>query len=155
MKNTSTLSPAPVVLRVMRHPLDLEREAWLRDFFGEHMIVITEDVPYGDDPVASVQAVIDMIEAAEDRQVVGVEAGGPEPKVIALVEALATQGIPLIRQVFQRGPDGRVIVTGQDEKGRDILAFDSYEAVEVEVRKALIQRPLIAQTSAKLSEVCG
>lgn len=149
---TEEWNPTPVLLRVMRHPLDAEREEWLQDYFGPRLRVVTEDVPYGDDPAAAVRAVIDLIEADEDHFVVAVEAGGPEWAMIALSEALGENfgevGTMLIRQTFQRGPDGRVVVTGQDDNGRDILAFGGYEAVEVEVRKALVQRPLQAPTPA-------
>ncbi|MBI2589722.1 hypothetical protein HYW32_01705 [Candidatus Berkelbacteria bacterium] len=144
MQSTENTILTPVILRVMRHPLSEDRRAALAVVFGDDLEVVTEDVPYGADPVAAVQAVIDMIEATEEREVVAVEAGGPEPVMIALVEGLAEQGIHVLRQVFKRGEDGRVIVTGQDERGRDILAFGGYEVVGVEVRKALVQRPLEA-----------
>ena len=104
--------------------------------------MVVDDRPYGDAPAGVVLDMIVTIHEQDNLRVVAVEAGGPEWAMIALVEALAEQGIPLIRQTFQRDPDGRVIVTGQDERGRDLLAFDGYELVQVEVRKALFQRPL-------------
>lgn len=131
---------ANVVYRNVRHPLTADRAEWLKNHLGmdaEH----TQDISYGDDPLAAVMTVVNQLQADGDT-VVAVEAGGPEAIMIALAEGLSEQSITLIRQVFARGEDGRILVTGQDERGRDILAFDRYEAVGVEVRKALIAKPL-------------
>lgn len=130
---------AKIVYRNVRHPLTEDRSEWLKHHFVTEITVHTEDVPYGDDPVNAVMKVLTGL----DGEVVAVEAGGPEPVMIALAEGLAEQGIPLIRQVYKRDfATGRVIVTGKDERGRDILAFDRYEQVAVEVRKALVGLPL-------------
>ncbi len=131
---------AKIVYRNVRHPATPDRMEWLQRHFGvTSQDIVTQDVPYGSDPVAAVMAVINNLSG----DVVAVEAGGPEPVMIALAEGLAMKGIVLIRQVYQRDPvTGRVVVTGQDESGRDIFAFDRYEAVEIEVRKALVGKPL-------------
>ena len=131
-----------LVLRVMRHPIEGDREAVLRGVFGDDLRIVTEDVMYGDDPVVAVLGVAAR-HCAADEQLVAVEAVGPEPKLIALAEGLAEKGIVLIRQVFRRGEDGRIIEIGRDASNRAIFAFDHYEVVGVEVRKSLVARPLV------------
>lgn len=127
------------ILRITRHPLTDERNDWLRRHFGNDIAVVTEDVVYGDDPVAAVVLVIERCA----HPVLAVEAMGPEPKLIELANGLAERSIPLIRPVYRRDPKtGRVVVTGQDEAGRDVFAFERYEAVTVETRPALVGKPL-------------
>ncbi len=131
-----------VVLRITRHPLTEDREVSLRSVYGKDVRVVTEDIPYGSDPIAAVRALVERAEV-DGGKVVAVEAVGPEHVLLQLVEGLADDGIIVIRQVYKRDPEtGRVIVTGKDERGRDILAFDCYEAVKVEVRKTLVGRTL-------------
>ncbi len=133
---------ANLIYRNVRHELPPDREKWLKDHFGLDVEFHTEDVPYKDNPVAAVMAVVARLEADGDR-VIAIEAGGPESKLLPLSEGLAEKGIPLIRQVYVRDEaSGRAKVIGKDDTGRDLFAFDRYEAVGVEVRKALVGRPL-------------
>lgn len=124
-----------VVLRITRHPLDTDREAFLKGVYGFGLRIVTEDIPYGDDPVATVRALIERTEAG-NANVVAVEAQAPFPVLIRLVDARFS--IPLIRAAFERGPDGRAIVSGKDERGRDLLKFSHYEElvrIEFETRR--------------------
>lgn len=133
---------ASIILRVSRHEATPSHVAALEAAFGDDISVITEDVPYGDDPVAAVQAVIDRLQLPDDfdqeDEVVAVEAAGPEPVLQALVEGL---DVPVIRPVFRR-ENGRVVVVGKDASGRDIFDVERYERLAVEVRPTLVGKPL-------------
>ncbi len=117
------------ILRITRHPVDAARETFLRDVFGDDLVVVTEDIRYGDDPVAAVKALIESFEA-DGSKVVAVEAQAPFPVLIKLVDHRRDIGAPLIRAQFERDEGGRAIVTGQDERGRDLLKFSHYEELE-------------------------
>lgn len=49
------------VLRITRHPLDSEREEFLRGVFGSDLRVVTNDIQYTNDPVAALQAAIEAV----------------------------------------------------------------------------------------------
>lgn len=124
------------VLRITRHPADAAREAFLRKVFGDDVQIVTEDLPYGEDPVA---AVAERIRQLED--VVAVEAIAPFPLLMKLVDGGRRLGVPLIRSEFARDGSGRAVVVGKDANGRDLLAFDRY--VEL-VRISFETRELLA-----------
>ncbi len=66
-----------------------------------------------------------------------VEAVAPLPVMARLLGARELDGIVWLRAEFARGPDGRVLVTGRDESGRDIMALDRYvRLVRVRVETA-------------------
>lgn len=132
--------PRKVVLRVSRHPLDETRMARFREQFGDDVIVATEDISYGDDPVATVKKLIGRAEAicSQSGQTVAVEAAGPEAVLMALVQSL---GVPVIRPVFRRDGD-RVAVVGRDANGRDMFEVERYEALTIEQRPALVGKQL-------------
>ncbi len=117
------------VIRISRHPLGGDREAALKAAFGDDVEIVTVDVPYGDDPVATVGQLIDR-----EGDVVAVEAQAPFPVTMKLVDANRKLGVKFVRAEFKRGADGRAVVVGQDDNGRDILAFDRY----VELRRIVI-----------------
>lgn len=135
----SNTTPTPIFIRITRHPLDDAREAFVKNVFGDDLRVVTEDIRYGDDPVAAVLALITSVEAKEDGKVVALEAQAPFPVLLKLVDNRRVLGIPLVRVQFERDEFGRAIVTGQDEGGRDILAFSHYEEL---VRIEFETRPL-------------
>lgn len=125
------------IIRITRHPADADRLEFLRRVFGSDVVVEDHDIPYGPDPVQAVQGLVSAVEG----EVVAVEAIAPFPVLQKLVDAQRGRrlafGCPLIRARFRRGEDGRAIVTGQDETGRDILAFEAYEElvrIEFEVK---------------------
>ena len=131
--------PHRVVLRVSRH--DATQSHWdaIRAVYGEEITLRTKDAPYGDDPVVTVKALVESVEA-EGREVVAVEAAGPESVLIALVQGLS---VPVLRPVFRR--DGsRVVVVGKDAGGRDIFEVERYERLGVEMRPSIIGRPFTA-----------
>lgn len=129
-----------VVLRITRHALDEERMTFLRDVFGNDLLVVTEDIRYGDNPVANVSALIERTEQeGDDRKVIALEAQAPFPVLVKLVDAKLALGVDLIRAQFARDEGGRAIVRGQDAGGRDILAFSHYEKLE---RIEFLTRPL-------------
>lgn len=115
-----------IIIRITRHPLDADREQFLRSVYGDDVKVVTEDIPYGDDPVASVKALIERHQT-DDSKVVAVEAQAPLPVLIKLVDRRRDLGIALIRAQFERDAGGRAIVVGKDESGRDLLKFSHYE----------------------------
>lgn len=120
-----------IVVRITRHPMDEDRAAYLRDVYGDVVAVVTEDIRYGDDPVAEVRALIERVEADHDGKVVAVEAQAPFPVLMRLVDQARRQlGVALIRAQFARDEGGRAIVVGQDESGRDLLKFSHYEELE-------------------------
>jgi hypothetical protein len=116
----------PIVVRITRHPLDSDRFVYLKSVYGDGVCVITEDIPYGNDPVAAVRALIERTETGGDK-VVAVEAQAPPPALMKLVDRRHELGVDLIRAQFERDGSGRAIVVGQDESGRDLLKFSRYE----------------------------
>jgi len=116
----------PTVVRITRHPVDGPRLEYLRDVYGDDVEVITNDILYGGDPVAAVKKLIVSIET-DGCEVVAVEAQAPFPVTMKLVDGRRDLGVALIRAQFERGEDGRAIVVGQDESGRDLLKFSHYE----------------------------
>jgi len=114
------------VLRITRHPLDDDRAAYLKGVYGDDVRVVTNDVPYGDDAVASVKALIASVEA-EGGEVAALEAQAPFPVLMKLVDRRRDLGVALIRAQFERDQGGRAIVVGKDDKGRDLLKFSHYE----------------------------
>jgi hypothetical protein len=118
------------IIRISRHPLTEEREAFLRSVFGDDLMVVTEDIRYGDDPVGAVKALIEQVEADHNSKVVAVEAQAPFPVTMKLVDARRDMGVRLIRAQFMRDDFGRAIVVGQDERGRDVLKFSHYEELK-------------------------
>lgn len=125
------------VVRITRHPADVARVDALQKAFGDDVQVVTEDVPFGDDPV---KAVVDLLGRHES--VVAIEVVAPVPVLAKLTSAKRELGgVLILRAEFARGADGRVVVTSQDENGRDILGFGHYNVIErVEVKT----RPLVA-----------
>ena len=119
-----------IVIRITRHPLDVEREAFLRSVFGHDLMVVTSDIPYGTDPVESVRSLIGGVEADIGGKVVAIEAQAPFTVLVKLVERRRDMGVALIRAQFERDRDGRAIVCGKDESGRDLLKFSHYEELE-------------------------
>lgn len=113
---------ANIVLRITRHPLDTDREAFLKAVYGDDVRVVTEDIPYGDDGVAAVKALIERV-----GNVVAVEAQAPFPVLMKLVDRRRDLGVALIRAQFERDAGGRAVVVGKDDKGRDLLKFSHYE----------------------------
>jgi len=122
---------ACIVVRITRHPLDVEREAFLRAVFGHDLMVVTSDIPYGTDPVESVRSLIVSVETDLGGKVVAIEAQAPFPVLVKLVERRRDMmGVALIRAQFERDRDGRAIGCGKDESGRDLLKFAYYEELE-------------------------
>jgi len=124
---------AKKVIRITRHPIETGRVTALKQAFGADVVIIDDDVPYGTDPV---KTVTDLI-AKHGGEVVAVEVVAPVPVLARLTQAKRElAGVLLLRAEFEHGEDGRAKVLGQDEVGRDILAFSHYEVVErVEVVK--------------------
>lgn len=126
-----------VVVRITRHPLDSEREAFLQSVFGSDLRIVTDDIRYGDDPVGSVKDLIERTEA-DGGKVVALEAQAPFPVLLKLVDRRRDLGVALIRAQFERDAGGRAIVAGQDASGRDLLKFSHYEELvrlEFETRR--------------------
>lgn len=129
------------VLRITRHPADLDRVAFLKGVYGDEVKIVTEDVPYGDDPVATVRSFIERAEAAHGCKVVAVEAQAPFPVLMKLVDRRRELGVALIRAQFERDASGRVIVVGEDERGCDLLKFSHYEELErIEIKTRPLQK---------------
>ncbi len=111
------------VLRITRHELDEGRLAALKDAFGDDVRVVTEDVRFGDDPVAAIRTAMDEL-----GDVVAIELVAPFPVLMKIVDGRRRlDDVPILRAQFRRGQDGRAVVAGQDASGRDILAFSHYE----------------------------
>ncbi len=123
------------VIRVTRHPIEGERLEALRRAFGEDVIVIDDDVPYGDHPV---QTVVGLLEKHGD--VVAIEVVAPVPVLAKLTQAKRElSGVKILRAEFAKGADGRAKVIGQDDVGRDIFAFDHYDVIE---KVEVVTKPL-------------
>lgn len=121
---------ASIVIRVTRHPLDAEREQYLKNVFGSDLRIVTEDIPYGDDAVVSVRTLIERIAIDAGATVVAVEAQCPFPVLMKLVDRRRDLGVALIRAQFVREEGGRNLVVGKDENGRDLFKFSHYEELE-------------------------
>lgn len=117
------------VLRITRHELDADRTAFLKAIYGDDVRIVTEDIPYGDDAVASVKALIERTET-DGNKVVAVEAQAPFPALMKLVDRRRDLGVALIRAQFERDGSGRAVVSGKDGSGRDLLKFSHYEELE-------------------------
>jgi hypothetical protein len=115
-----------IVLRITRHPLDSARMSFLRRVYGNDILVITEDMEYGADPVEALRSLLKQVMVSGD-SVVAVEAQAPFPVLMRLVEARRELGVTFIRAQFERDAGGRAIVVGKDESGRDLLKFSHYE----------------------------
>ncbi len=128
--------PRRVVLRITRHKADTPRWEYLRAKWGD-ISLLDRDVPYGDDPVATVTALLAEYRA-EGREVIAIEVQAPFPVLMRLVGARRELAVPLIRAAFERGDDGRAIVVGKDQNGRDLFKFSHYEElvrIEFETRR--------------------
>ena len=118
-----------IVVRITRHPADADRTNFLKIIFGDDTNIVTEDILYGDDPIAAVRSIIERTES-NGNKVVAVEAQAPFPVLMRLVDRRRDLGITLIRAQFERDGGGRAIVIGKDESGRDLLKFSHYEELE-------------------------
>ncbi len=110
------------VVCITRHPKDQPRLDSLRAKFGHDVNIVETDLQYGEDPVEAVRQFIEGL----GEKVVAIEAIAPFPVLMRLVDQGRDCLPPFIRAELRRGPDGRAVVTGKDERGRDILAFDRY-----------------------------
>ncbi|OGG92867.1 hypothetical protein A2609_03380 [Candidatus Kaiserbacteria bacterium RIFOXYD1_FULL_47_14] len=131
-----------VLVRITRHPFDAAREAFLKSVFGSDLVVVTDDIRYGDDAVASVKELIQRIESETGGEIVAVEVQAPPPALIRLVDRQRDLGVVLIRAQFERDEFGRAIVEGKDESGRDLLQFSHYEVLEQIVFKTKKLEPM-------------
>jgi len=115
----------------------MEREKAIKGIFGDDVRVVIKDIPYGDDPVAAVKALIESYEDC-DQEIVAIEAIAPFPVLIKLVGRQQDLGVTFIRAQYERDEIGRIVVTGKDEKGRDLFKFSHYEElvrIELETRR--------------------
>ncbi len=119
-----------IIIRITRHPLDADRQVFLNLVYGQDVQIVTEDIPYGDDPVVAVKNLIARVEAETNGKVVAVEAQAPFPALMKLVERRRDIGVALIRAQFERDEGGRAVVVGKDLGGRDLLKFSYYEELE-------------------------
>jgi hypothetical protein len=118
-------------VRISRHELSIQGQEWLEHKFPG-IEIVTQDIPYGDNPVAAVTTLLNSFDPTE---VVAVELGAPIAVLARLLAAKRDIPVPLVRQRFARDGEGRVLVSGQDESGRDILVFDGYDVYEEAVVK--------------------
>ena len=124
------------VIRITRHPIEGGREEALRAAFGQEINIVSDDVPYGDDPVKTVVGLI----AKHGGNVVAIEVIAPVPTLAKLTQAKRELGrIKILRAEFARGVDGRPIVLGLDAAGREIFAFDHYDVIE---QVLVVSKPL-------------
>ena len=125
------------VIRITRHPVESGRTVALQKAFGSDVNIVDCDIPYGDNPVQAVVALL-----GEYTDLVAVEVVAPVPVLAKLVQAKRELGhVKIIRAEFARGDDGRALVVGQDSAGRDIFGFSHYEVMK-EVR--VVTEPLLS-----------
>lgn len=119
-------------VRISRHPFTEERREYVQKVFGDDIFVVTEDIPYGDDAIASVNALLERLADDGSSVIVALEAQAPFPVLQRLVESRRQlRDSPLlIRVQFARDAGGRARVIGTDDQGRDVLAFSHYEILE-------------------------
>jgi len=125
------------VVRITRHPADDARINALKKIFGDDTQVVNDDIPFGEDPVSAVVALLQKY-----GDVVALEVVAPIPVLAKLTQARRELGdVLIIRAEFARGLDGRAVVVSKDANGRDVFGFDHYEVVEcVEVKTRLLQK---------------
>lgn len=127
---------AKTVIRITRHPWASDRTSALKIAFGEDVVLVDRDIPFGDNPVGAVQALI-----SEFNGVVAIEVVAPIPVLAKLTQAKRELGhLKILRAEFAQGADGRALVVGQDADGRDIFGFSHYEVVK-EVK--VVTEPLL------------
>lgn len=134
-----------VVIRITRHAADAARANALKSAFGEEVVIVDHDIPYGVDPVAAVRQLIESVEVESGGKVVAVEAQAPLSVLIRLVQQRSEIGAKLIRAQFERDATGRAVVVGKDESGRDLLKFSHYEEfvrIEFEMVPLSVVQPL-------------
>lgn len=112
----------PTILRITRHPAVPEKIAALQEKFGAELKIVEQDLRYGDDPVAAVK---DLLATLDNP--VAVELSAPMPVLIKLLDARLP--VLLLRAEPVR-ENGRAVVIGQDENGRDIFQFSHYEVLK-------------------------
>ena len=113
------------VLRLTRHAMGENQVAVLRHYFGEDVNIVTRDIEYGSDPLATIRAAIDTA----GPNVVALDLVAPMPVVAKVLKPLQDDGITVIQACFLNGPDGRRVVLGKDENGRPIFEFTHYDKV--------------------------
>lgn len=124
------------VIRITRHPWASDRTSALKQAFGEDVVLVDRDIPFGDNPVGAVQALISKFDG-----VVAIEVVAPIPVLAKLTQAKREFGhLKILRAEFAKGADGRALVVGQDADGRDIFGFSHYEVVK-EVK--VVTEPLL------------
>lgn len=116
-----------IVLRITRHATDDARVSFLRSVYGADVRIATIDTPYGSDPIAAIQALMELTAIEHKGSVVALEVIAPLPVLMQVVNRQRDLGVAVIRAQFERGSDGRAIVTGKDDTGRDVLKFSHYE----------------------------
>jgi hypothetical protein len=127
-----------IFLRLTRHPVCVDRKAAIEKIFGTETQIVTEDIKFSDDPVATVKGLIEKFGGSAS--VIAVEVVAPFPVLMKLVEARLP--VPLVRSENARGDDGRIVIAGKDENGRDVFKFSHYvELVKIE----FVTRPLVAK----------
>jgi hypothetical protein len=134
-----------IVIRITRHAADAARVNALKSAFGEGVVIVDRDIPYGIDPVAAVTQLIESVKAEVGGTVVAVEAQAPLSVLIKLVQQRSEIGAKLIRTQFERDATGRAVVVGKDESGRDLLKFSHYEEfvrIEFEMVPLSVVQPL-------------
>jgi len=134
-----------VVVRITRHAADTARVDALKSAFGNEVVIVDRDIPYGIDPVAAVTQLIESVKAEVGGAVVAVEAQAPLSVLIKLVQQRSEIGAKLIRAQFERDATGRAVVVGKDESGRDLLKFSHYEEfvrIEFEMIPLPVTEPL-------------
>lgn len=114
-----------IILRFTRHPVDANRKLFLRKVYGEDCEIISQDFPYGTDPVSTIKEAIGVV-----GDVVAIEVIAPFAILMKLVDGRRTLGVTILRAEFRRDGTGRAVVTGKDAEGRDILAFDRYVSLD-------------------------
>ncbi|MBI4022975.1 hypothetical protein HY375_02330 [Candidatus Berkelbacteria bacterium] len=123
----------PVVLRITRHGTESDRLAAFKAVFGpEEVTVVCEDVRYNGDPAGAIRTVIDRIELDGERKVVAIDPIAPLDLLQKIVDGRDRLGdVLILRAMHKRDPEtGRVVVTGRDPQGRELLAFSHYEVLE-------------------------
>jgi len=124
------------VIRITRHPAVDGRIEALKKAFSEETEVIDDDVPYGDDPVKTVQGLIEKYGG----NVIAIEVVAPVPVLARLTQAKRELGtLKILRAEFVREEGGRAKVVRLDSHGREIFAFSHYDVIK---RAEVVLEPL-------------
>lgn len=111
------------LFRITRHPLQSQALEVVKSLLGDDVLVLEEDVPYGDSPVQNIKS---ALEAAGNP--VFVEISAPLPILMQVIGNRQFDGVKFLRPTFRK-ENGRNVVIDKDANDRDVFEITGYEVL--------------------------